>query len=413
MAAKSSKSRPKSKSRQSAKPYPEFPLTAHPSGRWCKKRRGNQYYFGPVDADGDSEAAWKAAVERYKREWPQILEFGTRPPEEAEDGCPIDALCNKFLNAKRHQVEAGELERSSFSDYHRTCGLLIQYLGCHRRVDDLRPDDFARLRSIFSKRWGIVTLKNEINRCRVVFKFASDQRLIDRPVYYGQSFNRPSAKALRKNRNEAGPRMFEADELRHILDAANPVMRAMTLLGINCGFGNTDVATLPQSAVDFESGWIDFPRPKTEIHRHIPLWPETIDALRKAIAQRPLAKDKADLDRCFLTVQGNRWVRIEPKQSDTTRFVKRDTVTEHFRKILLKLKINGRRGLGFYTLRHVFQTIGGEAKDPEAVAAIMGHVDTSMGAVYRERISDERLRDVVETVRCWLWPVLDADNDRK
>jgi hypothetical protein len=27
-------------------------------------------------------------------------------------------------------------------------------------------------------------------------------------------------------------------------------MRAMVLLAINCGFGNTDVAGLPQSAVD-------------------------------------------------------------------------------------------------------------------------------------------------------------------
>jgi len=33
----------------------------------------------------------------------------------------------------------------------------------------------------------------------------------------------------------------------------------------------------------------------------------------------------------------------------------------------------------------------------------MGHVDTSMVAVYRERISDERLRAVVNVVRAWLW----------
>ena len=29
---------------QSQKPYPEFPLTAHPSRRWCKKHQGKQYY---------------------------------------------------------------------------------------------------------------------------------------------------------------------------------------------------------------------------------------------------------------------------------------------------------------------------------------------------------------------------------
>jgi hypothetical protein len=29
-----------------AKPYAEFPLTAHPAGYWCKQIRGKLYYFG-------------------------------------------------------------------------------------------------------------------------------------------------------------------------------------------------------------------------------------------------------------------------------------------------------------------------------------------------------------------------------
>jgi hypothetical protein len=34
----------------------------------------------------------------------------------------------------------------------------------------------------------------------------------------------------------------------------------------------------------------------------------------------------------------------------------------------------------------------------------MGHADGSMASVYRERISDERLKAVVEHVRQWLFP---------
>ena len=79
-----------------------------------------------------------------------------------------------------------------------------------------------------------------------------------------------------------------------------------------------------------------------------------------------------------------------------------DALSQRFVRLMQKLDLNGRRR--FYALRHTFQTFGGDAKDLDAVSAIMGHADSSMAAVYRERISDERLRAVVDTVRAWLWP---------
>ena len=312
-------------------------------------------------------------------------------------------LCNAFLNSKRSKLESSELSERSFRDYFTTCERLINYFGRDRRVDDLRPDDFEKFRSSLAKRVGVVTLKNEVNRCRVVFKYAYDNRLIQQSVNYGQSFNRPSAKHIRRARNEAGMRMFESDEIRRIIDASDPIMRAMVLLGVNCGFGNTDVATLPQAAVDLSGAWIDFPRQKTEIERRVPLWPETVDALTKAIESRPRAKEASDEDLCFLTHYGRRWVRIQSSKKKPDVLMPLDAISQSFRKLLDHLGINGRRGLGFYTLRHVFETIGGESKDQVAVNAIMGHVDNSMAGVYRERISDERLQAVTETVRGWLW----------
>ena len=155
----------------------------------------------------------------------------------------------------------------SWSDYHASCGRVVGILGADRLVEDLAADDFGHLRATLAKGWGPVTLGNEIQRIRVLFKFGYDEGLIDKPVRYGQGFKRPSRKVLRKARHTNGKRMFEAHEIRALIEAAGPQLKAMIHLGINCGFGNSDCGTLPQKALDLASGWIDYPRPKTGVAR--------------------------------------------------------------------------------------------------------------------------------------------------
>ena len=103
-----------------------------------------------------------------------------------------------------------------------------------------------------------------------------------------------------------------------------------------------------------------------------------------------------DTDLVFITKYRQRWVRTGEKGNPI------DSVSTEFTKLLRNLNLK-RPGLSFYTLRHVCETIGGESRDQVAVNAIMGHVDNSMAGVYRERISDERLKAVTNTVREWLW----------
>ena len=413
-------------SKQSHKPYARFPLTAHKTGRWCKKipksaprDAGKLYYFGPV-------SDWAAALDRYDQEWKYVIKGKDIPAEKSPDGeqdvFTIRVLCNEFLNSKRAKLNSGDLAHRTFADYHRTCERLVNHFGKDRRIDDLQPSDFRRFRAAMAKVFGVVTLKNEINRCRITFGSTSR---FDPKEQFKDEFNKPAARLIRRARNEAGPRVFKADELRMILDAlagkpvkvagkdepqtlkAEPLLYAMTLLGVNCGFGNTDVANLPRSAVDLDRGWVDFPRPKTEIPRHIPLWPETVDALRAAIAKRPKPIDRADANCVFLTRQGRRWVRVQESVKSAGTTLSLDALAQRFGRLLKKIDVNGNRN--FYALRHNLQTIGGNAKDPDAVSAIMGHVDPSMAAVYREGISDERLRAVTDTIHRWLWPRDDAN----
>jgi integrase len=188
----------------------------------------------------------------------------------------------------------------------------------------------------------------------------------------------------------------------------------MILLGINCGFGNRDCGTLPRSALDLSGGWVRFPRPKTGIDRRCPLWPETVEAIRAALDVRPEPDNRADAGLVFVTKYGQSWAKHGHEDENTKKMIGTtdDPITKEFGKLLKrprcpkcgKLETSGakqcggcqwkpegqekwqtlhRKGLGFYALRHTFETIGGDAKDQVAVDAIMGHSCDDMASVYR------------------------------
>ena len=259
------------------------------------------------------------------------------PHAPRQQGLALRELANR-LTAKKHLAETGEITIRTYTDYYTTCQSVIATLGKDRLLTDLGGDDFDHLRRCLAKTRGHVALGNEINRVRILFKFGYDAGLIDRPIRYGASFRRPSKKVIRIARAKAGPRMFEANELRAILEAATLPMKAMILLGVNCGFGNTDVASLPAKALDLEAGWVRFPRPKTGIDRRCPLWPETVALLREAIASRPTPKDAKDAGLAFITKYGQGWAG----STTTAR-----PLSAEFHKLLAKLKLH-RAGLGFY-----------------------------------------------------------------
>ncbi len=369
------------------KPRKDFPLFPHARGYWAKKVRGKLCYFGKVATDRKGEAALQLWIDQR-----DDLLAGRTPRSTPGDGLTVAALCNAYLTAKEQQRDAGEIRGRSFAEYFATCKFVVGSFGKNRRVDDLAADDFQALRAKLAKLYGVHKLTKEIQLTRMIFKYGIDAGLIEKPVRYGPMFKKPATRIMRAHRQKTGARMFEAAELRAIIDKADQPLKAMILLGINCGFGNNDCGTLPKSAVNLKAGAVCFPRPKTAIERRCPLWPETIPAITEAINQRPKAKAPEDDELVFVTKYGQPW----SKDSST------NPVSQEFRKLLDTLKLH-RPGLGFYALRHTFETIGGESRDQVAVSHIMGHADASMAGVYRERISDERLLAVTNHVRTWLF----------
>lgn len=380
------------------KPTKDFPLTAHPAGVWVKKIKGKLYRFGGW---GDPDAA----LAEYLRQKDYLQAGQEPPPKEGTSKLTLIELCDEFLDSKALLVQSGELTRRMHFDYLKSCKNVTTIFGRHRIVEDLKPKDFDLLRAKLSKdktgdgHVSKTTLANRIRLARILFKFAADQDLIPKPLKFGQNFDLPDRATLRKERNEKPSKMFEADELRQIIEKAGIPLKAMVLLGVNCGFGQSDCATLPLSAVDLKTGWIEYPRPKTHVRRRCPLWPETTKALQQAIAKRPAPKDESLAGLVFITKYGQQFVRIGETGAIS------DAVGAAFAKVLTDLGLGGNHR-SFYSLRRTFETIGGDSRDQVAVDYIMGHAPTSddMAAVYRQRIDDERLKSVTEHVRQWLRP---------
>lgn len=377
-----------------AKPYEDFPLFPHANGQWAKKIRGRLRYFGPWND-------WQKAKENYERE---------------RDGLPsvsatVGDLVNAFLRDRRHLVDTRELAERSWHDYYLVCARATKVWGRHRLITELGAEDFDRLRANFGKTRGLVALSNDMTRLRVLFNFGVAHKLAP-PIDYRLLIKKPKRDALRRDRAARGSRTLTAAELRTVIDSAPQPLKAMVLLGVNCGYGNQDVGTLPCSALDLQAGWVEFPRPKTGIVRRAKLWPETIKAVKEAIGQHPTPKDPTKLaGRAFLTAKGFGYEARSKKPAaeshkKPTRY-EDNPVSKAFAKLLRTLKIH-RPGLGFYSLRRLTETIGGGGRDQVAVDFIMGHAaDASdMGARYREFVDGEpqRLEAVADHIHAWLWP---------
>jgi integrase len=382
-----------------------FPLYRHTNGSWCKRIAGKLHYFGKDKAE---------ALAAYQ----EFVRTGRKSSSRKVVGqCRIADLLTAFLESKLARVQAGDLALGTYRGYQRTAALIREVFGDTLHVESLQSADMATLykaltaekenRSGDKSRRRAKTVDNLVTQIRVIFKFAYDEELIDRPVRFSKSLPKPSKKTLRLERAERGDMSFTPAELRQVLDLCladrypdggsrnpDPQLHAMILIAIQSGMGNADLGSLEFSDVDLTNGWIDLLRLKTGNPRRFPLWPETIQAIRKAIEVRPEPADKTDANIVFITRRDRRRWHVDGKLN---------SVGLQFRRLLERLGLYRERRT-FYSLRRTFETVACEL-DQVATDHIMGHIPPAddMSARYRQKISDERLQKVVDHVRQWLF----------
>ncbi len=378
------------------KPYADYPLTPHSAGVWCKKIRGKVHYFGPWDD-------WQGALNEFLAQRDDL--YAGRNPNRVKGGVTLGHALNHFLSSKKTALESGEITPRTYWELDRTCERIAKSIGTRTLLSEVGPADLDALRlelgngykkDTASKikikaRVSPTTVKGELTRARMFFLYCNEY-LAEKPIVYRKPLRSPSRRDLRRVVNERGPRDFTAKQIKALAKVASAQVRAMIYLGINCGFGNGDCATLPQSKLDLAGGWHDYWRPKTQNPRRCPLWPETVKAIKAAIAARPDPKTPDLADFVFVTREGNCWAKDDGWNAISTEF----------RKLLFATGLY-RPGMGFYSLRRTFETVATDAGHQPAVDYIMGHCPPAndMPAVYRQRISDDALRSVTDYVRKW------------
>jgi integrase len=365
------------------KPRPDFPLTPHNCGQWVKKIHGKIYHFGTWD---DPEGA----LNEYRKQRDALEGGGVAT---APDRITVRLLANMFLESKEQLVDQGDLARQTWNDYKSAGARLTAFFGPARPVASLNGKDFERLRKSFPETWSSIRINNEIARISAILNYAWKESLVSSPIQVGTVFKRVSSKKIRIERAGKDQKFFEANEIQSLIEHAKPQMKAMIMLGINCGYGNADCARLTRSMLSGRDSWLEDPRWKSGVWRCAWLWPETVEALRAVTSIDRSSAPKEFADLVFLTRHRKPWW-VDGKSGDA--------ITGEFAK-LRKAAGVFRKQVGFYSLRHVTQTIGEQAPGADAatIRIIMGHIDGSISAKYRERYDSQKIKSVCEHVREW------------
>lgn len=344
----------------------KFPLTLHRTGQYCKKIKGRICYFGKDKQE---------ALRRYHQQ-ATALHSGERHPALTGTALTLRSLCNLYLEYQHSEVAAGEIKQRYYYDQCLHLKALAQFIGPDTAVGGIKTIQIQNFRKkLLDGRKAAATVNNHLAAIKAMFNWASDNEIIDQG---------PNLKAVKKvTQKKVERQTFTPDQIGKLLSLANPSMRAMILLGLNCGFGCTDCSELRWNHLDLEKGRVDFPRGKTGVQRNFLLWPETLAAIKILPVRGELV---------FYTDQGNPWVRpiAQGKSHD-------DALSKEFTKLLRRAKIATQKGTGFYTLRRTAATIAAETGDVFAVKGVLGHADLKMASTYVQNISQQTDRAIQHT----------------
>lgn len=355
-------------------PIERFPTKPRPDGRFQKRIKGDLYYF--TGTREQALAKYNAVREDlYAGRAPRIS-------TEAIGRVTIKDIANRCLRQKEQDRDAGRISEGWFDDFkiavlrfgnHRIGGLKL----LRRPWHEVTAEDLGDYSRFLHSRYDVHAYNRERSAIAGMFNMALEFGWIAKPVKLGRAFPRRTVADARDKRKDW---LLSIPTLKALYAGAGPQMRAMILLGLNGGYGPGDCAKLPMFKSYLQELRISFRRPKNNIPREMPLWPETVKALRKVVAGRQ------DGDLVFVTKYGNPWTA--------------NTIAHEFAKLCKRTGVQVPDGVGLNACRHTFATYANELQDRDAYRRLMGRkIAEGIDETYIDRIFLPRLKRVVNHVR--------------
>jgi len=292
----------------------KFPLTLHKTGQYCKKIKGKIYYFGTDK---------KVALQRYYDQ-AAFLHAG-RATKPKSDSFSVKTLCNMYLDYQLSRVNSGDLTERYYADQLKSLRLFGKHIGINRSVDEISTIDLQHYRT---KLLGKYNSSSGVNLNIAIMKAMFHGAKKNEALTHIPNIDAVSkVKVVRKERP-----IFTSHQIEKLINGSSKQLKAMLLLGLNCGFGYTDCSNLKWSHIDFDSVRVKMPRVKTGIDRDLPLWKETLEAIK-------LLQKRGEF--VFYTTQGNLWVRtIKTISKDVQiKYSRYDAISAAFSKLLKKTNL--------------------------------------------------------------------------
>jgi hypothetical protein len=277
---------------------------------------------------------WTAIERQGYVVWPQersgaagtAIGGGTEEREVNASDVTLEDAVKIYIAEQESRVLAARVsDRHAEACRHRLSRMLA-FMGPKRRVCDIGQDDLMRLVNHFVSRpnaldangrdfdpprpIAIATVAMLVKAAKYFFEWLSEHDAIEweKPKRFRQIFRIDRGGMLTEAERERRysevvsreVRHFTMDDLGRLYKIADGRIRAFILLALNCGFTQRDLSELRVFEVylDAPVPYIHRERSKTGVEARWELWPETVEAIRREMAE------PNPLKRVFLTERG-------------------------------------------------------------------------------------------------------------